>query len=140
MQARWILAPVGIVLAATAGFLLGTGRMDARLDRLESRLGRLEHGHRALQDTFLDGSGASRGQLAASLGYHRVAGPDPVRGGAAAARSPRSPREVQAEIQQNLAAMRQSFASEPTDPAWAGTVRQDVHDVRWSLGRAYPLA
>lgn len=102
--------------------------------RLAKRMDAIEQGHRTLQDSFLDGSHASRERLASSLGYRRVPtasahlGAGDKQGGFGEA-------PPTASVDQNYAAMRQTIAREKKDAVWASAVQLNVRDVVQSLAQ-----
>jgi hypothetical protein len=99
---------------------------------LAKRIDALEQGHRALQDSFLDGSRTSRARLAASLGYRATRSLASVGGPAQEGRDEGAPPPSSG---QTYAAMRQAIARETRDAAWAGNVQLNVRDVAQGLSR-----
>lgn len=131
------LPPSRLPLLAGAGFIVVLSLQVAQIynsSMLAKRMDALEQGHKALQDSFLDGSRGSRAKLAASLGYRAVPPPmAPRDGNGPSGRdgdAPPSPAPAQV-----FSDMQRVIAAEPKDAAWAGNVQLNVRDVVESLSQ-----
>jgi hypothetical protein len=124
-----------LALAALSGaYALGLHTSGSgQLARVEQRLDQLERGHRALQDTFLDGSQERRKALASTLGYRSLpavpTGYGSTEHAQATGGAPPSPEDARQESLQTYKQMQDVLANEPLNAAWAGNVELNVRDI-----------
>lgn len=121
------VAGTAVAIALAMAYILGARHSDAALDAMAFRLDKIENQQKLFADAYLTRNVKAKDDLAQSMGYKRMA-QAPLSGSADVPGRNVSPENIQRMREKSKARFEKEFASEPLDPAWAGTMTHDVQD------------
>lgn len=121
---RVAIVCLALTAVSAVGLFVEAYQSRIKHDALLHRVAQMEASQGALLESYLTGNRASREKLALSVGYK------PVRQNNLDDRpsSVPSPREMERERQVLQTKFESEFAAEPINPAWAGTMANDIED------------